>query len=243
VPESNATLDLFGGVFLPEGMKYQPEFLSADEERALLADIEKLPFREFEFRGFTGKSRTISFGRRYDVNGGGLTRTDDMPEFLTALRTRAEALAGPCVSQLPAGPRDRVRARRRHRLAQGSLRLWRCCRHFTALFLHLQTASIVSPTRTLVSPARSAQGQRSMAVGVAPDLSRGVAALVAVAIGVVVWIIHMGPGQVAICLKRTKIVTLTAPKKAAPAVGSRACWSRAVTMCKALRDELDRREA
>jgi hypothetical protein len=40
-----------------------------------------------------------------------------------------------------------------------------------------------------------------MAVGVAPDLSRGVAALVAVAIGVVVWIIHMGPGQVAICLK------------------------------------------
>ncbi|UQE03038.1 alpha-ketoglutarate-dependent dioxygenase AlkB [Bradyrhizobium japonicum] len=75
-------------------MKYQPEFLSADEERALLAGIEKLPFREFEFRGFTGKRRTVSFGRRYDVNGGGLTRTDDMPEFLTALRTRAEALAG-----------------------------------------------------------------------------------------------------------------------------------------------------
>ncbi|UQE03155.1 alpha-ketoglutarate-dependent dioxygenase AlkB [Bradyrhizobium japonicum] len=67
-------------------MKYQPEFLSANEERALLADIETLPFREFEFRGFTGKRRTVSFGWRYDFNGGGLTRTEDMPEFLTPIR-------------------------------------------------------------------------------------------------------------------------------------------------------------
>ncbi|MET4721819.1 alkylated DNA repair dioxygenase AlkB [Bradyrhizobium japonicum] len=94
MPAGNATLDLFGGVFLPEGMKYQPEFLSADEERALLADIETLPFREFEFRGFTGKRRTVSFGWRYDFNGGGLTRTEDMPELLTALRARAEAFGG-----------------------------------------------------------------------------------------------------------------------------------------------------
>ncbi|MGO4509572.1 alpha-ketoglutarate-dependent dioxygenase AlkB [Bradyrhizobium sp. 2TAF36] len=94
MPASNATFDLFGGVFLPEGMKYQPEFLSANEERALLADIETLPFREFEFRGFTGKRRTVSFGWRYDFNGGGLTRTEDMPEFLTPIRARAEAFAG-----------------------------------------------------------------------------------------------------------------------------------------------------
>ncbi|MEY9158143.1 alkylated DNA repair dioxygenase AlkB [Bradyrhizobium japonicum] len=94
MPAGNATLDLFGGVFLPEGMKYQPEFLSADEERARLADIETLPFREFEFRGFTGKRRTVSFGWRYDFNGGGLTRTEDMPELLTALRARAEAFGG-----------------------------------------------------------------------------------------------------------------------------------------------------
>jgi alkylated DNA repair dioxygenase AlkB len=75
-------------------MKYRPEFLSANEERALLADIETLPFREFEFRGFTGKRRTVSFGWRYDFNGGGLTRTEDMPEFLTPVRARAEAFAG-----------------------------------------------------------------------------------------------------------------------------------------------------
>ncbi|MET3997115.1 hypothetical protein ABID65_008795 [Bradyrhizobium sp. S3.9.2] len=93
MPATNPTLDLFGAGPLPEGMKYQPEFLSADEERALLADIETLPFKEFEFRGFTGKRRTVSFGWRYDFNGGGLTRTDDMPEFLTPVRARAEAFA------------------------------------------------------------------------------------------------------------------------------------------------------
>nr|CUT16777.1 hypothetical protein CDS [Bradyrhizobium sp.] len=32
-------------------MKYQPEFLSADEERALLADIETLPFKELNSAG------------------------------------------------------------------------------------------------------------------------------------------------------------------------------------------------
>ncbi|MET4155985.1 hypothetical protein ABIB94_007907 [Bradyrhizobium sp. JR7.2] len=94
VAATNATLDLFGGGLLPEDMKYQPEFLSADEELALLADIETLPFREFEFRGFTGKRRTVSFGWRYDLNGGGLTRTEDMPEFLSPVRARTEVFAG-----------------------------------------------------------------------------------------------------------------------------------------------------
>jgi len=49
-----------------------------------------LPFREFEFHGVTGKRRTVSFGWRYDFNGGGLTKTEDMPEFLCAIRARAE---------------------------------------------------------------------------------------------------------------------------------------------------------
>ena len=75
-------------------MKYQRNFLSAEEERALLHNIEGLPFREFEFHGFTGKRKTVSFGWRYDFNGGGLTKTGDMPPFLTSLRAHAEAFAG-----------------------------------------------------------------------------------------------------------------------------------------------------
>jgi alkylated DNA repair dioxygenase AlkB len=94
VSGSSATLDLFGENLLPEGMKYKPDFLTREEERALLRSIEDLPFREIEFHGFTGKRRTISFGWRYDFNGGGLTRTEDTPEFISWLRARAETFAG-----------------------------------------------------------------------------------------------------------------------------------------------------
>src|SRR6476660_163513 len=94
VPGDRRTLDLFGDSALPEGFRYQPEFLSRGEERSLLQYIEKLPFREFEFHGFTGKRRIVSFGWRYDFNGGGLTRTEDMPHFLSGVRARAEAFAG-----------------------------------------------------------------------------------------------------------------------------------------------------
>ena len=94
MPGDRRTLDLFGDTALPEGFRYQPEFLSRGEERSLLQYIEQLPFREFEFHGFTGKRRIVSFGWRYDFNGGGLTRTEDMPHFLSGVRARAEAFAG-----------------------------------------------------------------------------------------------------------------------------------------------------
>jgi hypothetical protein len=43
----------------------------SDDERATMkAALEALPFREFEFHGFTGKRRTVSYGWRYDFNGG-----------------------------------------------------------------------------------------------------------------------------------------------------------------------------
>jgi hypothetical protein len=94
VPAGNQTPDLFGEDLLPKGMRYQPELLAPDEEQALLRDIEVLPFKEFEFHGFTGKRQTVSFGWRYDFNVGGLTKSEDMPEFLTGLRARAETFAG-----------------------------------------------------------------------------------------------------------------------------------------------------
>jgi hypothetical protein len=73
-------------------MKYQADLLSAEKEKAL-REAESLPFREFEFHGFTGKRRTVSFGWRYDFSGGGLTKTDDMPQFLIGLRARPEDFA------------------------------------------------------------------------------------------------------------------------------------------------------
>jgi alkylated DNA repair dioxygenase AlkB len=87
--------DLFGGApALPAGMRYEPDVISADEERALVDAMRDLPFREFQFHGFTGRRRTVSYGWSYDFDGGGLHKGDEPPAFLQPVRERAAAFAG-----------------------------------------------------------------------------------------------------------------------------------------------------
>lgn len=78
---------------LPEGFRYQPELIGREEEQALIERFEALAFKAFEFHGFLGKRRVVSFGWRYDFNGGGLGRADAVPDFLLPLRERAAAFA------------------------------------------------------------------------------------------------------------------------------------------------------
>jgi alkylated DNA repair dioxygenase AlkB len=84
--------DLFGTDRLPESFRYQTGFLDA-AEIVLLEQIKLLPFKEFEFHGFVGKRRVVSFGWRYDFNGGGLNKTEDMPGFLLPVREKAAEFA------------------------------------------------------------------------------------------------------------------------------------------------------
>jgi DNA oxidative demethylase len=79
---------------LPEGMRYEPGFVSPAEERALVEAIAALPFAPFQFRGFEGKRRTVSFGHHYDFNAGGLKPAAPMPPFLLRLRERAARFVG-----------------------------------------------------------------------------------------------------------------------------------------------------
>jgi len=79
---------------LPEGFRYEEELLSPEEEWALMSTFERLPFREFEFRGVLGKRRTVSFGWRYDFNVRELQLTETIPTFLLGLRQRAAEFAG-----------------------------------------------------------------------------------------------------------------------------------------------------
>jgi alkylated DNA repair dioxygenase AlkB len=78
---------------LPEGFEYNEDVLAFEEERALISTFERLPFREFEFRGFLGKRRTVSFGWRYDFNVRELQEAEEIPTFLLALRQRAAEFA------------------------------------------------------------------------------------------------------------------------------------------------------
>ena len=92
----SAELSLFGDdePGLPEGFRYRAGLISADEERSLVGEIQKLPLKEFEFQGYTGKRRVVSFGWRYDFNERELQKADDMPEFLLPLRAKAGQFAG-----------------------------------------------------------------------------------------------------------------------------------------------------
>ena len=94
-------LNLFGGdVVLPEGFRYRPEVISREDEEALLAQIKTLPFREFEFHGYVGKRRIVSYGWHYDFNERKLTKADDIPEFLLRVRETAASFADLTPDQL-----------------------------------------------------------------------------------------------------------------------------------------------
>ncbi len=78
----------------PEGLACRADFVTAEEEADLARELSRLPFREFEFHGFLGKRRTVSFGWRYAFDGSGLHEAEPMPDFLRPLRDRAAAFAG-----------------------------------------------------------------------------------------------------------------------------------------------------
>jgi alkylated DNA repair dioxygenase AlkB len=79
---------------LPEGFRYHPGVISPDSEVILLEQIQGLPFREFEFQGYVGKRRVVSYGWRYDFNERALQQADDIPDFLLSLRAVAAGFAG-----------------------------------------------------------------------------------------------------------------------------------------------------
>jgi alkylated DNA repair dioxygenase AlkB len=87
--------DLFrASAALPEGFAYRPDFLAPAEERELVERFAGLPFKEFDFHGYLGKRRVLSFGWKYDFSARELRKADDMPAYLLPLRERAAAFAG-----------------------------------------------------------------------------------------------------------------------------------------------------
>ena len=78
----------------PEGLGYQPDFISAVEERALIAAMRELPFAPFQFGPFEGKRRVASFGFRYDYSDRRLHEAQPIPDFIREILARAESFAG-----------------------------------------------------------------------------------------------------------------------------------------------------
>lgn len=78
----------------PAGFRYQPELIGQADEAVLLTHVRSLPFHDFEFHGYTGKRRVVSFGWHYDFSARHLRKADDIPDFLHALRQTSAAFAG-----------------------------------------------------------------------------------------------------------------------------------------------------
>jgi alkylated DNA repair dioxygenase AlkB len=74
---------------LPDGLRYQADFLTIDEEAELLQHIATLPLREARYKQYTARRRTVSFGSGYDFGSNALRPAPPIPDWLLSLRDRA----------------------------------------------------------------------------------------------------------------------------------------------------------
>jgi len=94
---------------LPEGFVYKPEFITHEEEQALVRAIEQLDFTEVKMRDVVAKRRVVHFGRSYEYETAALTFAPPNPEFLTPLRQRG--VRGARSGGVCGGTRDQLSAR------------------------------------------------------------------------------------------------------------------------------------
>lgn len=84
---------------LPEGFVYQPDLISAEEEAELLEEFRNLPFREFEFHGYLGKRRVVSFvGDTTSTRASCRNRMTSRRFFFRCVSAQRRLLDGPLVS-------------------------------------------------------------------------------------------------------------------------------------------------
>jgi alkylated DNA repair dioxygenase AlkB len=94
-------LNLFSaGPALPEGVRYRPDLVSSTDEAVLVEQIRQLPLQEFQFQGYVGKRRVLSYGWQYDFNERKLLKTEDIPSWLLPLRLAAAQFAGMSATSL-----------------------------------------------------------------------------------------------------------------------------------------------
>jgi alkylated DNA repair dioxygenase AlkB len=91
--------DLFGAANAedelgPPGLGYWPEVLTSKAEAELAVKIAELPFQPFDFHGYLGNRRTVSFGFRYDYGRRTVEDAQPIPDYFLELRDQMAALAG-----------------------------------------------------------------------------------------------------------------------------------------------------
>ena len=106
----NAQRSLFADLNAPElaprGFRYREDLITQAEEAFLVESLGKLELKPFEFHGYLGNRRVVSFGLKYDYTHREVERASPIPPCLDDLLNRVAEFAG-CE---PAGRRFVARA-------------------------------------------------------------------------------------------------------------------------------------
>jgi alkylated DNA repair protein (DNA oxidative demethylase) len=102
---------LFGDADLPEGFRYEPHFLTEQDERELLLAIADVDVSGVEMRGGVARRRTAHYGWTYGYDARTSEPGEPIPAWLLPVRARAatwagleaEALAEALVTEYPEG--------------------------------------------------------------------------------------------------------------------------------------------
>lgn len=76
----------------PDGLLYVPDLVTAEEERTLLEDLERLELRTLTMHGQQARRRVRHYGYDYGYESWQLVPTDPAPPFLEPVRDRCAAL-------------------------------------------------------------------------------------------------------------------------------------------------------
>ncbi len=144
---------------LPAGFRHADAFVSAADEAALLAAIERLPFANARYKEWTANRRVVSYGGRYDFSSNELVPESPIPPFLFDLRAAAAGFAGIRAAELTHALVAEYRAATQlgwHR--------------DVPQFEHVVGISLLGPARMRLRryPHVAGRGNRALAVDLAP---------------------------------------------------------------------------
>lgn len=96
---------------LPDGFSYLEDFLSMDEEQALLGEVRAMDLHPMIFQGFEAKRKVASFGYDYSFDKRQLSKGKEIPAALHWLVTKvanhlsisSESIAELLVTEYPIG--------------------------------------------------------------------------------------------------------------------------------------------
>jgi alkylated DNA repair dioxygenase AlkB len=74
-------------------MIYQREFLTAEEEAALIEVVAQMPLQEMRYKTYTARRRVVSFGGKYDFSAQRLEAAAQLPASLEPLRRKVAGWA------------------------------------------------------------------------------------------------------------------------------------------------------